>query len=101
MEDIKIKKNLDQNFTNASYVNTLDDVISIYKSKIILEFPWIKEILVEVFIDFLASSSKFCANEKDKSIQILMKFNKIPSLVEFEKIFKNTFESGINTIYLK
>lgn len=99
MKDIEIKKILNQNFTNASYVNTLDDVILIYKSKIISKFSWIKDMSVEVLMDFLASSSEFSTNENTKSIKIIITFKEIPSLVEFERIIKNTFESGINQTF--
>lgn len=99
MKDIKIIKALNQNFTDVSYVNTLDNIISIYKSNIIAKFPWIEELLVEVLINYPISSGAFNPNENTKTLGILIGFNVIPTVKEFDRIIKNIFESGINQIY--
>lgn len=99
MKDIKITQSLDQNFTHVSYVNTLSEIISVYKSEIITKFPWTEELVVEVHINHSISSGAFNPNRGTKILGILIGFSTMPTVPEYDRIMKNIFENGINQSY--
>lgn len=99
MKEIRIIKALNQNFIHVSYVNTLDDIISIYKSRLIAKFPWMEELLIEVLLHYPIPSGAFNPNEDTKTLGILIVFNEKPTVSYFDFVVKNTFNLGLTQIY--
>lgn len=100
MKELKIIKHPDHNFSHEGYENSLNDIISIYKSQITDKFPWVEELFIELLIkNFIPSSGVFNPNKEAKTLGILIIFHEIPTMPEFNKTIKNTFKGGLNQIY--